>query len=154
MDDLPPFNDYEIFNGRTYMYFEGKPIYPFGFGLSYTHFTYSNIHVDKNEIQRNDTVTVKIDIQNSGKMDGDEVVQLYIQQKSVAVKLPQKQLKAFQRISLKKGETKTVSFELSRKDLSFWNEKNEFVMEPGEIQILIGDSSEDIRLKTKTTIIN
>jgi beta-glucosidase len=154
MDDLPPFNDYEVSKGRTYMYFEGKTIYPFGFGLSYTHFTYSNIQLDKNEIQRNDTVTVKIDIQNSGKMDGDEVVQLYIQQKSVAVKLPQKQLKAFQRISLKKGETKTVSFELSRKDLSFWNEKNEFVMEPGEIQILIGASSEDIRLKTKTTIIN
>jgi beta-glucosidase len=63
-------------------------------------------------------------------------------------------LKAFQRINLKKGETKTVSFQLSRKDLSFWNEKNEFVMEPGEIQILIGASSEDIRLKTKTTIIN
>jgi beta-glucosidase len=136
------------------MYFEGKPIYPFGFGLSYTNFTYSNIQIDKAEIQRSDTVTVKIDIQNSGKMDGDEVVQLYIQQKSVAVKLPQKQLKAFQRISLKKGETKTVSFELSRKDLSFWNEKNEFVMEPAEIQILIGASSEDIRLQTKTTIIN
>ncbi len=154
MDDLPPFNDYEISRGRTYMYFEGKPIYPFGFGLSYTNFTYSNLQLDKTEMQRGDTVSVKLDVQNSGKSDGDEVVQLYIHQKLATVKLPQKQLKAFQRISLKKGEIKTVSFQLCRKDLSFWNEKNEFVMEPGEIQILVGASSEDIRLKTKTTIIN
>jgi len=154
MDDLPPFNDYEVFNGRTYMYFSGKPIYPFGFGLSYTNFTYTNIQLEKTDIQRSDTVSVKLDVQNSGKYDGDEVVQLYIQQKSAGLKLPQKQLKAFQRISLKKGETKTLSFKLSREDLSFWNEKNEFVMEPGEIQIIIGASSDDIRLKTKTTIIN
>jgi beta-glucosidase len=153
MDDMPPFNDYEVSKGRTYMYFEGKTIYPFGFGLSYTNFTYSNIKLDRSEIQRGDTITVKLDVQNSGKFDGDEVVQLYIQQKSATVKLPQKQLKAFQRISLKKDETKTVSFQLCRKDLSFWNEKNEFVMEPGEIQILIGASSEDIRLKAKITII-
>ncbi len=152
-NDLPPFDDYEVSKGRTYMYFEGKTIYPFGFGLSYTNFTYSNLQLDKNELQRNDTVSMKLDIQNSGKLDGDEVVQLYIQQKSANVKLPQKQLKAFQRISMKKGESKTVSFQLSRKDLSFWNEKNEFVMEPGEIQILIGASSEDIRLKKTFKVI-
>lgn len=154
MNDLPPFNDYEVFNGRTYLYFEGKPIYPFGFGLSYTNFNYSNVRIDKAAMQFNDTISVSADILNTGKSDGDEVVQLYIQQKSESLKLPQKQLKAFQRINLKKGETKTVRFQLSRKDLSFWNEKNEFVMEPGEIKILIGSSSEDIRLKTKTTIIN
>ncbi len=154
MNDLPPFNDYEVSNGGTYMYFEGKPIYPFGFGLSYTNFTYSNIRCNKTEIERGDTVSVSIDIQNTGNYDGDEVVQLYLQQKSANVKLPQKELKAFQRINLKKGESKNVRFQLSRKDFSFWNEKNEFVMDPGEIQILIGASSDDIRLKTKTTIIN
>jgi len=68
--------------------------------------------------------------------------------------LPQKQLKAFKRLSLKIGETKRVSFALSRKDLSFWNDKNEFIIEPGEVQIMLGASSDDIRLKTKTTIIN
>jgi beta-glucosidase len=153
MSDLPPFNDYEVFNGRTYMYFEGKPIYPFGFGLSYTNFTYSNIQLDKTSLQFKDTVTVSATIQNTGKNDGDEVVQLYVQQKSATLKLPQKQLKAFQRIHLKKGEITTVQFKLSRNDLSFWNEKNEFTMEPGEIQLLIGSSSEDIRLQTKATII-
>lgn len=154
MSDLPAFDDYEVFNGRTYMYFEGKPIYPFGFGLSYTNFTYSNLKLDKADIQHNDTVTVKLDVQNSGKFDGDEVVQLYIQQKSESLKLPQKQLKAFQRINLKKGETKTVSFQLRRKDLSFWNDKNEFVMEPGDIQILIGASSEDVRQTISINITN
>lgn len=153
-NDLPAFDDYEVFNGRTYMYFAGKPIYPFGFGLSYTNFGYSNILLDKTTIQRNDTISISADIQNNGKSDGDEVVQLYVQQRSENLKLPQKQLKAFQRINLKKGGTKTVRFQLSRKDLSFWNEKNEFVLEPGEIKILIGSSSEDIRLKSKTTIIN
>ena len=143
--DLPDFNDYDVFKGRTYMYFEGKPIYPFGFGLSYTNFGYSNISLNKPEMNRNDTISVSTDIQNSGKFDGDEVVQLYIQQKSGNLKLPQKQLKAFQRISIKKGETKTVNFQLSRKDLSFWNEKNEFVMEPGDIRVMLGASSDDIR---------
>jgi len=152
--DLPAFDDYEFFNGRTYMYFEKKPIYAFGYGLSYTTFNYSNINLDKPVMERGDTVTVNVDIQNAGKLNGDEVVQLYIHQKSGSLKLPQKQLKAFQRINLKKDETKTVSFKLSRKDLSFWNEKNEFVLEPGDIQIQIGSSSDDIRQITKTTIIN
>lgn len=152
--DLPAFDDYEVFNGRTYMYFQGKPIYPFGFGLSYTSFTYSNIQLNKTDYQRNDTVLVSVDIQNTGKNDGDEVVQLYLRQKSETTKLPIKQLKAFQRISLKKGETKKVSFQLSRKDLSFWNEKNEFVMEPGEFEILIGASSSDIRVNAKTDLVN
>jgi beta-glucosidase len=143
--DLPAFDDYEVFNGRTYMYFEKKPLYPFGFGLSYTSFKYANIRLDKAYIGRRDTISVSIDIQNTGKYNGDEVVQLYLQQKSATVKLPNKQLKAFQRITLKKDEVKTVSFRLSRKHLSFWNENNEFVMESGETRILIGASSDDIR---------
>ncbi len=136
------------------MYFAGKPIYPFGFGLSYTNFGYSNIRIDKSTMQRNDTISVSFDVENIGKYDGDEVVQLYIQQKSDNVKLPLKQLKAFKRISLKKNEIVTISFQLSRKDLSFWNEKNEFIMETGDIHILIGASSEDIRLKTQISIID
>ena len=152
--DLPAFDDYEVFNGRTYMYFEKKPIYAFGYGLSYTTFNYSNISLDKPVMEKGDTVTVNVDIQNAGKLDGDEVVQLYIHQKSGSLKLPQKQLKAFQRINLKKDETKTVSFKLSRKDLSFWNEKNEFVLEPGDIQIQIGASSDDIRQEIQFKIKN
>jgi beta-glucosidase len=151
--DLPAFDDYEVFNNRTYMYFTGKPIYPFGFGLSYTNFVYSNIQLDKPEIDGSDTISVSVNVENTGKYDGDEVVQLYIQQKSGNLKLPQKQLKAFKRISLKMGETKNVNFQLSRNDLSFWNEKNEFVIEPGEIQILIGASSSDIRKEIHVKVI-
>jgi len=152
--DLPAFDDYEVFNGRTYMYFDKKPLYAFGYGLSYTTFNYSNINLDKPVMERGDTVTVNVDIQNTGKFNGDEVVQLYIHQKSDSLKLPQRQLKAFQRINLKKDETSTVSFKLSRKDLSFWNEKNEFVLEPGDIQIQIGASSDDIRQEIQFKIKN
>jgi beta-glucosidase len=152
--DLPAFNDYEIFNGRTYMYFERKPLYPFGFGLSFSAFDYSNIRIDKPSILQGDTITVSTEIKNSGKLKGDEVVQLYLQQKSATVKLPQKQLKAFKRISLNIGETQTVSFRLCRKDLAYWNEKNEFVLEPGEFKIQIGASSEDIRQEVSFNVRN
>ena len=151
-NDLPAFDDYEVFNGRTYMYFEKKPLYAFGFGLSYTSFSYSNLQIDKPSIEVGDTISVSIDIQNTGKFDGDEVVQLYLQQRSASVKLPQKQLKAFKRISLIKGETETVNFALSRKDLSYWNDKNEFVLEPGEFNIQIGASSDDIRKEVKVNV--
>ena len=144
-NDLPAFDDYEVFNGRTYMYFEKKPLYAFGFGLSYTSFTYNHIQINKPSIGRADTISVSVDIQNSGKYDGDEVVQLYLQQKLDSVKLPRRQLKSFRRIGLKKGEMQTVHFQLSRKDLSVWNEKNEFVLESGEYHIQIGASSDDVR---------
>ncbi|HAH22386.1 MAG TPA: beta-glucosidase [Prolixibacteraceae bacterium] len=144
-DDLPAFDDYEVFNGRTYMYFDKKPLYAFGYGLSYTNFDYTNLQIDQPSIKRGDTLSVSVDIQNSGRYDGDEVVQLYVQQKVASLKLPQKQLKSFKRIHLKKGETQTVHFTLSRNDLSIWNEKNEFVLEPGEVHLQIGASSDDIR---------
>jgi len=151
-DDLPAFDDYEVFNGRTYMYFEKKPLYVFGYGLSYTSFNYKNLKLDKSSIVSGDTIVVSIDIQNSGKFDGDEVVQLYLQQKLASVKLPRKQLKAFKRISLGKGETETVNFVLSRKDLSYWNDKNEFVLEAGEFNIQIGASSDDIRKEVNINV--
>jgi beta-glucosidase len=135
------------------MYFEKKPLYAFGYGLSYTSFNYTNLKLDKSSIECGDTITVSIDIQNTGKLDGDEVVQLYLQQKSASVKLPQKQLKAFKRIRLGKGETETVDFALSRKDLSYWNDKNEFVMEAGEFNIQIGASSEDIRKEVSFIVV-
>ena len=153
-DDLPAFDDYEVSNGRTYMYFEKKPLYAFGYGLSYTSFTYKNLQIDRPSVKRGDTISVSVDIQNSGKYDGDEVVQLYLQQKSTTVKLPQKQLKAFKRISLKKGESQTVYFALSRKDLSYWNYKNDFVIESGEYHIQIGASSDDIRQEVSFKVTN
>lgn len=78
LDDIPAFNDYQITNGRTYMYFDKTPIYPFGFGLSYTTFEYGNIHVDKQDIAIGETINVTVDVKNTGSCDGDEVVQLYL----------------------------------------------------------------------------
>ena len=152
-EDLPAFNDYEVFNGRTYMYFSKKPLYAFGYGLSYTAFSYSNIRVDKSSMLKGDTITVSIDIKNSGKYDGDEVVQLYLQQKNSSVKMPVRQLKAFKRISLKKDEVRTVSFLLCKRDLSYWNGNNEFVFDPGEFNIQVGSSSDDIRQEIKFNMI-
>ncbi|MEI6142903.1 MAG: glycoside hydrolase family 3 C-terminal domain-containing protein [Mariniphaga sp.] len=153
-DDLPAFNDYELFNGRTYMYFEKKPLYPFGYGLSYTSFGYSGITLDKPSMATSDTVTVAVEVKNAGKFNGDEVVQLYLQQNDPALKLPQKQLKAFKRIHLKTGESQMVKFELSRKDLAYWNDQNEFVLNPGPVKIMIGASSDDIRQEVMLSIIN
>jgi beta-glucosidase len=153
-EDLPAFDDYEVFNGRTYMYFNKKPLYAFGYGLSYTNFSYSNIRINKPSILHGDTIAVSVDIKNSGKYDGDEVVQLYLQQKEASVKMPDKQLKAFKRISLKTGETKTVRFDLCKKDLSYWNDKNEFVLEPGEFNVQLGASSDDIRQEILFKVTN
>lgn len=145
IEDLPPFDDYEVFNGRTYMYSEKNPLYAFGYGLSYTTFEYSGIRINENKIKPGDTIEVSVDVKNTGKYDGDEVVQLYLRDVEASEKLPQKQLKAFKRMSLKQGEIQTVSFRLSREDLSFWNSKNEFVLEPGIFKIMTGAASNDIR---------
>ncbi len=153
-EDLPDFNDYEVFNGRTYMYFNKNPLYAFGFGLSYTSFSYSNIRTDKPSITAEDTITVSVDVKNSGAFNGDEVVQLYLQQKGGTLKMPYRQLKAFKRINLKKGEVRTVSFALCRKDLSYWNDKNEFVLEPGDFDIQVGAASDDIRQEIVFSVVN
>ena len=100
--------DYDITHGRTYMYFKEKPLYPFGYGLSYTRFNYSGTTLNDRVIERGDTLRVCFNLKNSGDMDGDEVVQLYVSARKHTDKDPIKQLKAFQRISLRKGETKKV----------------------------------------------
>lgn len=104
--DLPHMMDYDITHGRTYMYFKEKPLYPFGYGLSYTSFNYSGTTLNDRVIERGDTLRVCFNLKNSGNMDGDEVVQLYVSARKHTDKDPIKQLKAFQRISLRKGETK------------------------------------------------
>jgi beta-glucosidase len=147
MEDLPPFDDYEVFNERTYMYSKKEPLYPFGYGLSYTTFKYNSIQADHSEIYMGDTINVLVEVQNTGKYDGEEVVQLYLKYPDTTEIMPIKQLKAFKRIALKKGEKKNISFLLSREDMSFWNSRNEFVPEAGEYNILVGASSEDIRQK-------
>ena len=106
--DLPDFLDYDITDGRTYMYFKKAPLYAFGYGLSYTNFQYKNLKISNNTLAKNDSIVVSVDIKNTGKIDGDEVVQLYVKHLNSKIQRPIKELKAFQRIFLKAGETKKV----------------------------------------------
>lgn len=148
-EQLPPFDNYDVINnGRTYMYFEKPVLYPFGHGLSYTTFKYSNLRLSAAKITRDDSLKIGCTVQNTGKYKGDEVVQVYVRDIKASVKVPIRQLKRFQRITLKPGENKTVSFNLPASELSFYDIKsNDFIVEPGEFEVQIGSSSGDIRLR-------
>jgi beta-glucosidase len=148
-DQLPPFADYDLINhGRTYMYFNKPVLYPFGYGLSYTAFEYSDLKLNSNKINQTGEIKIQCSVKNTGKYKGDEVVQVYIRDVDASVKVPIRQLKRFQRITLNPNEEKTVSFTLPVSELSFYDiESNEFIVEPGEFKVQIGSSSADIRLK-------
>lgn len=149
INDLPHMMDYDITHGRTYMYFKEKPLYPFGYGLSYTRFNYSGTTLNDRVIERGDTLRVCFNLKNSGDMDGDEVVQLYVSARKHTDKDPIKQLKAFQRISLREGETKKVELTVPYTELQVWDEKqNRFILPDKEMTLEIGASSSDIRLRT------
>lgn len=148
---LPDISDYDIRLGRTYMYNttpQGtaiEPLYPFGFGLSYTQFSYGKMKIFSGKISPSDNLEISIEVTNSGIREGDEVVQLYIHDRKSSVKRPGKQLVGFDRISLKSGESKTVSFTIPAKDLAFWDVNTKsFVVEPGAFDVMIGSSSEEI----------
>ena len=150
INDLPPMNDYEVTKGRTYMYFEGEPLYPFGYGLSYSTFEYSNM----NAYYVDDKILVSIQIKNVSKTEGDEVVQLYYRDIESSVRRPNKKLVGFDRVSLNKGEKKNINFEVSKEQLMFWDEKlDSWKFEEGEFEFMVGSSSEDIKF-TKSIIID
>lgn len=134
-NDLPPFTDYAMHN-RTYRYFRGKPLYPFGYGLSYTHFTYSRLKMAESA-RKGTPVNVSVALTNTGEFDGDEVVQLYVSYPAEA-NAPVRSLKGFQRISLKRGESKEVSFTLTPEDLSLIDEKGNSYQPEGKAVISIG----------------
>jgi beta-glucosidase len=145
MEQLPPMMDYNIRNGRTYMYFKGEPLYPFGYGLSYTSFSFSNLILSSNVIKGGSVINVNVDVANTGKRVGDEVVQLYIRHLNSTVIRPKKELKAFQRLTLKPGERKTVTLMLKANDLKYWDEnRKRFVFEKDKVELMIGNSSSDI----------
>jgi beta-glucosidase len=151
--DLPDLLDYNIRNGRTYMYFQGKPLYAFGYGLSYTSFAYNSIATNKEILEKDKDLTVSVSVTNTGKRDGDEVVQLYVKSIDSAIQQPIKALKSFQRIFLKAGETKTVALTLKAKNVEYWNTtKQQFELEKGQIEIQVGGSSDAVLL-TKTITI-
>ena len=144
MDDLLPFNDYDVAKGRTYQYFKGKVLYPFGYGLSYTNFQYSSLAISNSK----EVLDVNFQIKNLGKKDGDEVAQVYVKLPQATIPMPIKQLKGFQRILINKGQTQTVNIQIDKSQLRFWDEKMEkFIRPQGTYQIMVGASSEDIRLE-------
>lgn len=134
--------------GDDYLNLTGKPLYPFGFGLSYTHFEYSDLQFDKDTITTSESSLVTLKVTNTGPYDGDEVVQLYIKDEYASVARPIMELKGFQRIHLKRGETKEVSFEITPNLLSMLDKNLKWVVEPGDFRIMIGSSSLNIKLRS------
>ena len=137
---------------RSYIDGNSNPLYSFGHGLSYTTFDYSNIKVVTPPNQDQSSVEITFDLKNTGNQDGDEVPQLYVQDLISSVITPEKQLKGFQRVHLKAGETKKITFKLEMKDLSLWDQQTKRVVEPGDFLVSVGASSEDIKLKEKFTV--
>lgn len=124
-----------------------EPLWEFGFGLSYTEFNYNNFKLNKKEINNGEPIELSIDIENAGEMDGDEIVQLYIRDNYSTVTRPVKELKDYKRISLKAGETKTISFSIPYEKLGFYNIADKYIVEPGEFTIMVGNSSDDASLQ-------
>jgi beta-glucosidase len=135
-NQLPPFDDYAMHN-RTYRFFTGEPLYRFGYGLSYTQFAYSNLHISPETFARDNTVTVEADLRNTGSVAGDEVAQLYLTTPPYPT-APVYALRAFQRISLAPGETRRLSFKLSPRQLSAVNEDGSRSILAGDYKVAVG----------------
>ena len=153
-EKLPPFDDYNM-QGRTYRYFKGEPLYPFGYGLSYTHFTYSNLRLDRDTVSAKGHVTITLKVKNNGERAGDEVVQLYLQPVHAPHSRVNKELRGFQRVSLQPGEERSISFDISpRVDLKYYDDVHHaYAVDSGSYQVQIGASSADIRL-TKNLVVH
>lgn len=136
VDQLPPFEEYDMIN-RTYRYFKGEPLYPFGYGLSYTTFEYSNLEIPE-EAKTGEPVKVKVSVKNTGKIAGDEVVQLYLKDENASVPRPLHQLEGFERIRLQSGESKTVEFELLPGQFSMIGTDETRIIEPGWFTVSVG----------------
>jgi beta-glucosidase len=145
--DLPLFEDYAM-KGRTYRYFTGTPLYPFGHGLSYTTFAYRNLRTDVQSVPATGSVAVSVDVSNTGARAGDEVVQLYVSHPSSKITRAIKDLRGFRRVTLRPGETRTVRFSVPASSLAYWNERTHgWVVETEPVKLQVGASSADIRLE-------
>jgi beta-glucosidase len=142
--DLPPIDDYNMAN-RTYRYFTGRPLYPFGFGLSYTTFAYRDLQITPTEVKPGDSVAVQVEIENTGKRSGDEVVQLYVQDVEASLPVPQLQLQGFTRVRLAPGEKQTIRFTLTAEQLSFADEAGTWILDPGEFKVWVGGQQPDLQ---------
>ncbi|MCX2574435.1 glycoside hydrolase family 3 N-terminal domain-containing protein [Pedobacter sandarakinus] len=143
----PSKNDKDINYRSAYLDMPNSPRFAFGYGLSYTSFDYSGLTISKNQIHSNDKIVVNFTLKNTGKYDGEEVVQLYLQDKFASVVRPIKELKDFQKVMLKAGEQKNISFIIDKEKLSFYNQALQWVAEPGDFKLMIGTASDNIKLE-------
>jgi beta-glucosidase len=153
LDQLPPMMDYNIRDGKTYMYFKGAPLYPFGFGLSYTSFRYSNLKTSSTQVAKDGSVTVSVDVTNTGSRAGDAVVQLYVKHMQSKVVRPSEELKGFQRVTVQPNETKAVQIPLQASALAYWDVKrHDFQVETEPVKVMVGNSSADLPLSTTVRV--
>ena len=156
VEDLPPFEDYAM-EQRTYRYFRGQPLFPFGHGLSYTAFSYSDLRLSSISIPADEMLSVSVDVENTGDRPGDEVVQLYVSDLEASVPVPIRQLQGFERVHLAPGQRKTVSFTLAPRQLSLILDDGQRVVEPGLFQVTIGGrqpTAEDLAGEAKAVLIH
>jgi len=150
---LPAFYNYKPSARRGYLFDDVTPLYPFGFGLSYTTFSIGNVRLSKARMAPNGSVQVLADVTNTGSRQGSEVVQMYIRDLVSSVTRPVKELKGFRRIDLDAGETATVKFDISAEHLAFWDVNMKYRAEPGEFEIMVGNSSRDADLQKLTLTV-
>jgi len=144
---LPAFYNYKPSARRGYLWDDVSPLYPFGFGLSYTTFAFENLRLVKSKIKRTASTRVQVEVTNTGQCPGTEVVQLYIRDRISSVTRPIKELKAFQKVSLEPGQKETVSLNITPESLAFYDVNMKYVVEPGEFEIMVGNSSRDADLQ-------
>ena len=137
VDQLPPFTDYSM-QGRTYRYFKGEPLYPFGYGLSYTTFGYSNLQIESRSVPAGEAIKVSADVMNTGEREGGEVVQLYLTDTAASAPVPVRTLVGFDRIFLRPGEKRRVTFSITPRQMSLIDDRGKRVIEPGQFSISIG----------------
>jgi beta-glucosidase len=148
LDQLPPMMDYNLRHGRTYLYFKGQPLYAFGYGLSYTTFQYERLKTSSDTLARDGAIRVSVEVRNTGRRAGEEVVQLYVRHLDSKVERPLQELRAFRRVPLQPGERRIVDLPLTASSLAYWDEaKGGFVVEPGRIEIRAGGASDALPLK-------
>jgi beta-glucosidase len=155
---VPVYYGHKVSGGRShwqgdYVEVSARPLFPFGYGLSYTTFKFDHLRLDRPEVESGGQVSISVDLTNTGQRRGDEVVQLYIRDPQASVTRPVKELKGFKRVTLEPSQTKTVTFELFTNQLGFYNRELRYVVEPGAIEIMVGPSSEDLPLTTKIEIM-
>ncbi|HLN73812.1 MAG TPA: fibronectin type III-like domain-contianing protein [Prolixibacteraceae bacterium] len=154
IDNLLPILDYNIRHGRTYLYDKNPPLFPFGHGLTYTTFNYSNLKTQKPTVKEGETVNVTFTLENTGNFDSDEVAQVYVSFPESKVERPAIALKGFKRVAVAKGKSMEVTIPVNTDELKYWDvDKHAFVLEKGKVNIAVGASSADLRLNGSIVVL-